>query len=43
VAIIDAMKDDQGQFRIMPRQQGDNTELEGPITWTLDEVFDLTR
>jgi Flp pilus assembly protein CpaB len=43
VAIIDAMKDDQGQFRIMPRQQGDNTELEGQVTWTLDEVFDLTK
>lgn len=43
VAIIDAMKDDQGQFRIMPRQQGDHTELEGQVTWTLDEVFDLTK
>lgn len=43
VAIIDAMKDDQGQYRIMPRQQGDTGAIEGQVTWTLDDVFDLTR
>jgi Flp pilus assembly protein CpaB len=42
VAIIDAMKDDQGQYRIMPRQQGDTGPIEGQVTWTLDDVFDLT-
>jgi Flp pilus assembly protein CpaB len=43
VAIIDAMKDDAGQFRIMPRQQGDHEAIEGQITWTLEDVFDLTK
>jgi pilus assembly protein CpaB len=39
VAIIDAMKDDQGQYRIMTRYQGDREHLGGTITWTLDDVF----
>jgi hypothetical protein len=43
VAIIDAMKDDAGQYRIMPRQQGDHEAIEGQVTWTLEDVFDLTR
>jgi len=43
VAIIDAMKDDQGQYRIVARQQGDTGPIDGQVTWTLEDVFDLTK
>lgn len=39
IAIIDAMKDDQGQYRLLTRQQGDRSPLEGTNTWTLEDVF----
>jgi pilus assembly protein CpaB len=39
IAIIDAMKDDQGQYRLLTRQQGDRAPIEGTNTWTLDDVF----
>ena len=39
VAIIDAMEDTKGQYRIVPRQKGDDAELTGTITWSLEEVF----
>lgn len=43
IAIIDAMKDDQGQYRIMVRKQGDPEVLDGQVTWTLDDVFELAK
>ncbi len=39
IAIIDAMKDDQGQYRLLTRQQGDRAPIEGTNTWTLEDVF----
>lgn len=39
IAIIDAMKDDQGQYRLLTRQQGDRAPIEGTNVWTLDDVF----
>lgn len=39
IAIIDAMKDDVGQYRILPRQKGDAQLTTGQQTWTLEEVF----
>jgi Flp pilus assembly protein CpaB len=39
VAIIDAMKDDQGQYRILTRQQGDRAPIDGDTNWTLDDIF----
>jgi len=39
VAIIDAMEDSQGQFRILVRQKGDSQAVTGQQTWSLDEVF----
>jgi len=39
VAIIDAMKDDQGQYRLMTRQQGDRAPIDGETSWTLDDIF----
>jgi Flp pilus assembly protein CpaB len=40
IAIIDAMDDKDGQWRLLPRQQGDDADLTGEVTWTLDDVFD---
>lgn len=39
VAIVDAMKDEIGQYRIMPRQKGDDAEISGALLWSLDDVF----
>lgn len=39
VAIIDAMDDGQGQFRLMTRYQGDDENVGGQQMWSLDEVF----
>lgn len=39
VAIIDAMKDDIGQFRILSRQKGDNSAITGALLWSLEDVF----
>lgn len=40
VAIIDAMDDKDGQWRLLPRRQDDDEALTGSVTWTLDDVFD---
>jgi Flp pilus assembly protein CpaB len=40
VAIIDAMDDKDGQWRLLPRRQDDGEEVTGQVTWTLDDVFD---
>jgi Flp pilus assembly protein CpaB len=39
IAIIDAMKDDAAQYRVMPRQKGDTGLLSGTITWTLEDII----
>ncbi len=39
VAIIDAMKDEVGQWRILPRQKGDAKAIEGAQLWSLEDVF----
>lgn len=39
VGIIDAMKDDVAQYRILARQKGDSEQLTGNVTWTLEDVF----
>lgn len=39
VSIIDALKDDVGQYRLVLRQKGDDTELSGTVLWSFDEVF----
>lgn len=39
VAIIDAMKDEVGQYRILPRQKGDAKPIEGAQLWSLEDVF----
>jgi len=39
VALVDAMKDDVAQYRLMPRQKGDATKLSGATAWTLDDVL----
>ncbi|MEO6398698.1 MAG: Flp pilus assembly protein CpaB [Tepidiformaceae bacterium] len=39
VALVDAMKDDLGQYRILPRQKGDSTPITGTTTWSYDDIF----
>lgn len=39
VGIIDAMKDDAGQFRIMPRQKGDTGTVTGTVVWSFEDLF----
>ncbi|MCC7364052.1 MAG: Flp pilus assembly protein CpaB [Dehalococcoidia bacterium] len=43
IAIIDAMDDSQGQYRILPRQKGDTKSIDGQQTWSLDEVFNTKK
>ena len=39
VALVDAMKDDVGQYRILPRQKGDSAPITGTTTWSYDDIF----
>ena len=39
IALVDAMKDDVGQYRILPRQKGDSTPISGTTTWSYDDIF----
>lgn len=39
MAIVDAIKDDVAQYRLMPRQKGDNSKLSGASSWSLDDVL----
>lgn len=39
VALVDAMKDDVGQYRILLRQKGDDTQLTGNTQITYDDLF----
>ena len=39
VALIDAMKDDEGQYRILPRQRGEADPISGKTTFNFDDIF----
>ncbi len=39
IAIVDAIKDDVAQYRLMPRQKGDGTKISGATSWSLDDVL----
>ena len=39
VALVDAMKDEVGQYRILPRQKGDAQPITGTTTWSYDDIF----
>jgi Flp pilus assembly protein CpaB len=39
VAMIDALKDDVGQYRLIVRHRGDDAPLTGEVVWTLEQVF----
>ncbi len=39
MAIVDAIKDDVAQYRLMPRQKGDGSKLSGATSWSLDDVL----
>ena len=39
VALIDAMNDDEAQYRILPRQRGDSDPISGKTTFKYDDIF----
>lgn len=39
VAMIDAMKDDEGQWRILPRQKGDADPISGKTLFSFEDIF----
>lgn len=39
VALVDAMKDDVGQYRLLVRQKGDDTQLTGNTQISYDDLF----
>ncbi len=39
VALIDAMKDEEAQYRILPRQRGDSDPISGKTTFSYDDIF----
>ncbi|MFQ5351624.1 MAG: Flp pilus assembly protein CpaB [Candidatus Binatia bacterium] len=43
ILIIDALKDDVAQYRIVTRQKGDEGRVTGTATWTLEDVFEPVR
>jgi pilus assembly protein CpaB len=43
VALIDAMEDNEGQWRLIARRKGEADPLTGATSWTLDEIFDFTN
>lgn len=43
VSLVDAMKKDVGQWRLLVRQKGDNTEITGVTQWTYDDLFTATK
>jgi hypothetical protein len=43
VALVDALEDDAGQFRILPRQKGDADPISGKVTFSYDDIFPASR
>lgn len=43
VALIDAMEDNEGQWRIIARRKGEADPLAGEVTWSLEDIFDFTN
>jgi len=39
VSLIDALKDDVGQYRLLLRRQGDSDPLTGTTTFGFDDIF----
>jgi Flp pilus assembly protein CpaB len=43
VAMIDALDDNDGQWRIIARRKGEGGETAGSQVWTLEDIFTFTR
>ena len=43
VAMIDALKDDEGQWRIIARRKGESDAITGQLTWTLEDIFTFKK
>jgi len=39
VALLDALEDDIGQYRILPRQRGDTDPISGKTTYNYEDIF----
>jgi Flp pilus assembly protein CpaB len=43
LAMIDAMDDNEGQWRIIARRKGEDGDIAGAQLWTLEDIFTFTR
>ena len=43
VAMIDALKDDEGQWRLIARRKGEGDTVTGQLTWTIDDIFTFKK
>ena len=43
VALIDAMEDNEGQWRLIVRRKGESEPIAGEKNWGLDDIFDFTN
>jgi Flp pilus assembly protein CpaB len=43
VAMLDALDDNAGQYRILPRQKGDADPISGKTTYTFEDLFPATH
>jgi pilus assembly protein CpaB len=41
IAVVDAMKDDRAQYRLLVRQKGDASKLTGISSWTLSDILGI--
>ncbi len=39
VALVDAMKDDVGQYRLLLRRTGESADIQGTQSWNYDDIF----
>ena len=43
VSLVDAMKKDVGQWRLLVRQKGDSSDISGATQWTYEDLFGGTK
>jgi pilus assembly protein CpaB len=43
IALIDALEDNEGQWRIIVRRKGETETVSGDKNWGLDDIFDFTN
>ncbi len=43
LAMIDALQDEEGQWRIIARRKGETDTVTGQLTWTMDDIFTFKK